>query len=301
VSDRTADYAIITPAYNEAAYIAGAIETVVAQTVRPVVWVIVDDGSVDDTPSIIEGYQRRHDWIVYVRRQKVEGQSYFASNVYAIMDGYRELASVNCDFVGVLDADIMLPRDYYELIIGRFVADERLGVASGVYENLINGQLCPVLSDRRSTPKAIQVFRRDCFAEIGGFIPLRYGGEDTCACAMARMHGWKTWSFPDIKVVHRRPTGTGNARSVLHARYVNGLGEYGMASHPLFVFFKCLRRCVREQPYGLSGIARACGFIAGYAKREPRLLPAEVRRFVRREQLARICTLNRLKNRKGLA
>ena len=142
-------------------------------------------------------------------------QSYFGSNVYAIMEGVKQVALIDYNFLAVLDADITLPGDYYEQILARFAADPRLGVASGIYENLVNGQLQRVINDRRSTPKAIQVFRRSCFEQIGGYVPMKYGGEDACACTMARMHGWKSWSFPELKVIHRRPTGLGNARSIL--------------------------------------------------------------------------------------
>ena len=254
--------------------------------------IVVDDGSTDETAKIVKLYAEQHEWIRYIYRQKTSGQSYFGSNVCAIMEGYSLVKDFSFAYVAILDADISLPLSYYETILGCFGQDSKLGIASGIYKNLIDGELHPVISDRRSTPKAIMVFRREVFEEIGGFLPLAYGGEDTAACIMARMKGWKTWSFPDIKVVHHRPTGIGSARSILKARFMLGLNEYGLGSHPLFVFLKALKRFCREKPYILSGVARFAGYIYGCAKRPPRQTPPDVIRFYRKEQIKRIFCFN---------
>ncbi len=195
---RKGAYVLITPAFNEADHIAQTIETVIRQTMLPSCWVVVDDGSRDGTPAIVQSYADRYKFLCCHRRIRDETQSYFASNVYAIMEGVRRVAALDYEFLAVLDADITLPPDYYEQILSRFDADPTLGVASGIYENLVNGRLQKVMNDRRSTPKAIQVFRRSCFEQIGGYVPMKHGGEDTCACIMARMHGWKAWSFPEV-------------------------------------------------------------------------------------------------------
>ncbi|MBP7051874.1 MAG: glycosyltransferase family 2 protein [Phycisphaerae bacterium] len=287
-------YVIVTPAYNEAKDIAGTIETLVRQTVLPSRWVIVDDGSTDDTAAIVQSYAAKHGFIQYYRRYRDQTQTYFASNVYAIMEGVGQVASEPWDFLAVLDADITLPADYYEQIFARFDADPKLGVASGVYENLMNGKLQKVLNDRRSTPKAIQVFRRACFEAIGGYVPLKHGGEDTCACIMARMNGWKCWSFPEVKVIHRRPTGMGGAASIYRARFRHGLCEYGLATHPLFMLIKSFRRSFCESPLLLGGMLRLGGYLYGYLKREPRQMPPEAIRFIRRDQVGRIVGLNRV-------
>lgn len=287
-------YVLITPAYNEAKHLARTIEAVIRQTVLPLRWVIVDDGSSDNTPDVIQSYARKHDFIQHHRRVRDKSQTYFASNVYAIMEGAEQVASLDYDFIAVLDADITLPEEYYEQIVARFDADPALGVASGIYENLVNGKLQKVLHDRRSTPKAIQVFRRECFETIGGYVPMKYGGEDTCACIMARMNGWKSWSFPELKVIHHRPTGTGNAATVLRARFMQGLCEYGLATHPLFMVTKSLRRCFLESPFLVGGILRFGGYLYGYIKHEPRQISSRVVDFIRRDQFWRVIGLNRI-------
>jgi poly-beta-1,6-N-acetyl-D-glucosamine synthase len=295
-----AGYVIITPAYNEANYIAGTMESVIRQTLLPKRWVIVDDGSLDDTPAVVSSYAQEHAFIHCFQRRRDNAQSYFASNVYAIMEGVRQVADIDYGFLAILDADIVLPDDYYEQILDRFRADPLLGVASGVYENLVDGRLQRVLSDRRSTPKAIQVFRRQCFEQIGGYVPLRHGGEDTCACILARMNGWKSWSFPEVKVIHRRPTGVGNAKSLLRARFVQGLSECTLATHPLFMVVKSLRRCFVERPILLAGILRFCGYVYGCLKREPCQIPPQVAKYARQEQIGRLFHFNRVPSAHGL-
>lgn len=285
---QTAPYVIITPVYNESQFIGSTMESMLQQSIKPIKWVIVDDGSTDETAEIIKTYAQQHEWIRYVYREKTSGQTYFGSNVHAIMEGYGQVKDLLFGHVAILDADISLPATYYETVLGCFEHDSKLGIASGVYENLIDGKLRPVINDRRSTPKAIMVFRREVFEQIGGFLPLKYGGEDTAACVMARMNGWKTWSFSDIKVVHLRPTGLGNAGGVLRARFILGLSEYGLGSHPLFVVLKCFKRSCMEKPYVLSGIVRLYGYIYGCIKQPPRQTPADVMWFYRKEQLQRI-------------
>lgn len=287
-------YVVVTAAYNEARHIAHTVESVIRQTIHPRRWIIVDDGSSDNTAEVIHSRIHACRFLRYVRRERKDKQSYFASNVHALMAGLDHLKEENYAFLGVLDADIVLPDDYYEQILRRFHADARLGVASGIYENLVNGRLEPVLNDRRSTPKAIQVFRRECFERIGGYVPLKYGGEDTCACIMARMHGWVSWSFPELRVVHRRPTGMGSAKGLLRARFRQGLCEYGLSTHPLFMFAKSLRRCLKERPFLVGGMLRLAGYTYGCLSREPRQVPAGVADFVRREQVLRLLCLNRV-------
>ena len=289
-------YVIITPAYNEAAYIEQTIQSVLSQNILPAQWIIVDDSSSDESAKIIKKYAREHDFIHYHFRDKPAGQDYFASNVYAIMEGYDNIKNSCFNFLAILDADICLPRDYYQKILEKFATDNQLGVASGIYENLINGKLCPVLHDRRSTPKAIQVFRREVFEQIGGFLPLKFGGEDTITCIMTRMAGWKAWSFPDIKVIHLRPTGTGAVKNILYVRFRQGICEYNLATHPLFFLLKVLRRIVLEQPYLLGGLARMTGYLYAAARRDKIILPTDVVKFIRQEQLARVRSGNRISN-----
>jgi len=132
---------------------------------------------------------------------------------------------------------------------------------------------------------------------LGGYVPLPHGGEDTCACIMARMNGWKSWSFPELKAVHHRPTGVGNAGGLLRARFLQGLGEWGLSTHPVFMVAKSLRRCALERPRIVGGVLRLSGYAYGCLRREPRWMPPAAARYVRREQLGRLFCFNRIPRR----
>jgi len=281
-------YVIITPAYNEEDAIEITIKSVIRQSILPCKWVIVDDGSTDSTAEIVKRYEAEYDFIEYHSRERIAGQSYYGSNVYAISQGVEQVKGMDYDFLAILDADIDLCGNYYEEIFRRFQCNLELGIATGTYVEEIGGQFLEAVIDRRSTPKAIQVFRKECFEKIGGFIPLKNGGEDSCAEIMARMYGWQTWSFPEIKVVHLKPVGTGDGRGVLQGRFRLGMTDYCLATHPVFMLAKCLRRTVKEKPYVSSGVCRFAGFLKGYIVREPRQIPTSVRVHVRREQLNRL-------------
>lgn len=282
------DYVIITPAYNEAEYIERTIKGVLAQSVLPSKWIIVDDGSTDNTADIIKHYTKSCDFLEYCLRTREEGQSYYGSNVYAIHKGYQIVKDFNYTFLAILDADMELCDNYYEEIFSRFIMNPEMGIATGTYVEEVNGFLTEAIIDRRSTPKALQVFRRECYEKIGGYIPFKFGGEDSCAEIMARMYGWQTWSYPEIKAYHQKTVGTGDGRSILCGRFRQGMTDYSLGTHPLFMLLKCFRRSIIEKPYICSALARLCGYILGYIKREPRQIPEQAKRYVRKEQLKRL-------------
>lgn len=282
------EYVIITPAYNEGDFIRATIESATSQTIVPIKWVIVDDGSTDFTAEIIKQYEKDYEFIEYYKRVREAKQSYYESNVCAILEGYERVKKLNFDYLAILDADIKLCKNYYEEIFKRFEANKSLGIATGTYLESVNGRLMEALIDRRSTPKGLQVFRRACYEQIGGYIPCKNGGEDSCAEIMARMHGWQTWSFPEIKAIHQKPVGTADGKSILHSRFNQGLTDYGLGTHPIFMLAKCLRRCLIEKPYISSGMARLLGFLYGHWLKEEREIPPEVIRFVQKEQIGRL-------------
>ena len=282
------NYVIITPAFNEEANIEAVIKSVIDQTVRPLKWVIIDDGSTDKTLEIARRYEKSHAFIECHTRKRTNYCSYYASNVYAILSGYQKVKELDFDFIAILDADIELCNNYYQEIFKRFSTNPDLGIATGTYLEQVNGEISEAKIDRQSTPKAIQVFRRKCYRQIGGYIPFKNGGEDSCAEVMARMLGWQTWSFPEIKVMHLKPVGTAQGQSILRGRYKLGLTDYCLGTHPLFMLAKALRRCFLEKPFISSGFCRLAGYISGYLKTEPRQIPRRARAYLRKEQLGRL-------------
>lgn len=282
------EYVLITPAHNEKDLIELVIRSVISQTILPKKWVIVDDASTDETEKIIRKCEARCDFIMYHRLQKLNTESRYARRAQAFLVGYEQIKTLGFNFIGGLDADISLEPTYYECILEEFDKNPQLGIASGVYVDKIGNRLQRVPIDMNHTPGAIQMFRRECYEAIGGYIPQKYGGDDSCAEIIARMNGWQTRSFPQYEVVHHRLVGTADGKSVLRAKFGQGLTEYGVATHPVFMLAKSFRRAFLEKPYFTASLARLAGFVYGYWLREERKIPPEAIRFVRREQIRRL-------------
>ena len=169
----TLRYALITPAWNEAAHLPELIRSVASQTVLPVAWVIVSDGSTDATDEIVRRASAEHSWIKLLRRER-DKTRHFAGKAYAVNAGYQSIASLDFELIGNLDADMTLPPDYYAFLIGRFVADVNLGVAGTPF---VEDQSKPdahtyahAFADLSHVSGACQFFRRTCFDEIGGYM-----------------------------------------------------------------------------------------------------------------------------------
>jgi poly-beta-1,6-N-acetyl-D-glucosamine synthase len=278
-------YVLITPVRNEQDTIEGTLDSVLRQTVQPARWVIVSDSSTDRTDEIIQHHARQHDFIELIRLNRPTERS-FAAKIAAFNLGYEALRDEAFDLIGNLDADVTFDPDYYEQIMRLFGRNPRLGIAGGIIMEYLAGGFRKQQSSSLHTPGATQVFRRQCFEEIGGYLPLKNGGEDSAADIMARMRGWQTQSFGHLRVFHHRRVGSGLG-GVLRARYYAGVTDYNLGKHPVFMLAKSLRR-LNESPCVLSSICRMAGFFHALARRGERPVPVEFIEFVRREQLKRL-------------
>lgn len=279
-------YVLITAARNEEVTIEKTIQAVISQTILPQKWVIVSDSSTDRTDEIVKKYVDKYDFICLHRREADSSRN-FASQVYAVRAGAEQLNGIEYDFIGDIDADITLQPDYYEGIFEIFGDNPKLGIAGGIVCEPHNGKWIPLRTNVKwSVSGAIQMFRRQCYNDIGGYIPLKKGGQDAIAEVMARMHGWDVRSFPDIEVFHYRSIGScyGNA---LVRRFHFGVSEYLYGNHPLFELTKCLYQ-MKQKPYLLGSIFRLCGYCWAFLRREPREVPAEVVAYMRSEQKKRL-------------
>jgi hypothetical protein len=288
VDDRQPPYVLVTAAHNEEGYIEKAIESVASQTMPPVRWVIVDDGSVDATGEIVERHAAQLSFIRAVHVAKREIRS-FASKSYALNIGAKHLDSADHAFIGHLDADISFGPNYLEALLGKFVEDDRLGVAGGFIYEQLNGRFqSRRMNTERSVAGAVQMFRRECYKAVGDFLALPFGGEDWHAEIKARMAGWRVAAFPDLKVYHHRPTCA--AEGLLRSCYRQGLMDYGLGSHPLFEFAKVARR-LPGKPAVIGPLTRLFAFASAYCRREKRLVSPEVVKFLQSEQMGRMASL----------
>ncbi len=282
------DYVLITPVHNEDEFIEETIKSVISQSVLPARWVIVDDASEDRTCEIIQEYEARHDFIEYYRLERGDIESYYSRRTYVFLAGYEKVKHLEYDYIAALDADLLLPQNYYEGILTEFDSNPKLGIASGVYLDMIDARPRKVLRSNISTSGGLQVFRRECYEQIGGYVPLRYGGDDSLAEYTARMKGWHTRSFPAYRAIHKRPVGTRGKAGMLRARYCQGMTDYYLGTHVLFMLAKSLRRALLEKPYIVGAASRMAGFMAGCFSSEKTNIPDEVIKYVRKEQMGRL-------------
>jgi len=281
-------YVLMTSAYNEEAYIQKTIHSVLAQTQLPGRWVIVSDGSVDRTDEIVKSYARKHEFIRFLRNERSPGRS-FRSKVIALQSASKLLESVEFEFIGNLDADVSVGPSYFEDLLACFNLDPKLGLAAGfVCEKKGEYYESRTINRIHSVAHAAQLVRRECYEAIGGYAALEHGSEDWHAQVSARMSGWKARAFPELQILHHRPTGS--ADHLLRSRFREGRSDYDFGSDPFFEALKCFQR-LPESPFIIGGIARFAGFTWSYVRRAERPVRPEVVAFVRSEQRQRLLSV----------
>jgi poly-beta-1,6-N-acetyl-D-glucosamine synthase len=279
-------YVIVTPVRNEAAHLEANIASVVSQTVRPAEWILVDDGSTDATGVIIDKWASQHAWIKALHRHD-RGFRYQGTGVIqAFYDGYQALTMSDWEYVVKLDGDLIFGPDYFEKCFEEFGKDPLLGIGGGILYQVEEGQMKMEVHQSFHVRGATKIYRRACWDALGGL--MKSPGWDTVDELKAHFLGWKTRTFPDIRVQHRRPTGAvdGAWRNAVK----HGVGNYVAAYHPLFIVFKCLKRVV-DKPYGVDSLGIFYGFLSGYAKQVPRIEDPAFIHYIRRQQLRRLFLL----------
>jgi glycosyltransferase involved in cell wall biosynthesis len=284
--DSRPSYVLITPARNEEEFIEKTIKSTTRQTYLPLKWVIVNDGSTDSTASRIDPYLSKYESIEPVNLP-VRRERNFAAKVHAFTSGRERLKDINYEIIANLDSDVLLDRDHFEFLLGKFRDEPRLGVAGTVFreeggynsgtdsfegQNYVSGQC--------------QVFRRECFEEIGGYFANKAGGIDWIAVETARMKGWKTRSYKEKSFFHHRPLGTAD-RGVLAASFSYGQKDYFLGGHPLWELFRVSYR-MTKRPYLVDGLALGLGYGLAAVRRLKRPVSKELMAFHRREQMRKL-------------
>lgn len=278
-------YALITPARNEEEFIELTIQSVVAQTIRPVKWVIVSDGSTDRTDEIVARYAAQHDWIELVRMPERSARD-FGGKVKSFNAGYARMHGVKFDIIGSLDADITFDESYFEFLLGKFEADPLLGVGGTPFDEGKGGYDYR-FSSIEHVSGACQLFRKECYEAIGGYVPLKGGGIDVVAVMTARMKGWRTRSFTEKSSFHHRPMGTATTSTRFAASFNLGKRCYRLGWHPMWQFVRSFYQMTRK-PYFTGGLALMLGYFWAFVQHEERPISAELIRFQRQEQMKRL-------------
>jgi glycosyltransferase involved in cell wall biosynthesis len=273
-------YVVITPVRNEEKYIEKTISSMTSQTLKPVKWIIVNDGSTDKTGDIIEKHAAIYNWIKPVHNKDRGFRQAGGGVMEAFYKGYNALDIRDWDFIVKLDGDLEFQKDYFEKCFEYFDNDEKLGISGGGIYHAVDGGVELEEDHLFHVRGATKIYRKACWDSIGGLI--KAPGWDTLDELKAHMFGWKTKGIPGLKVIHLRYTG--GAEGSWKDWVKNGLGCYISGYHPLFMFFKCVKR-IFQRPYGVVPIGLMYGFLGGYIRRVKRVDDKELVCYLRKEQL----------------
>lgn len=277
-------YALITPARNEEEHIEKTIRSVISQTVLPQRWVIVSDGSTDRTDAIIDQYRSRYGWIELVRMPEHRDRQ-FAAKVNSFNAGYERIKGMSHDIIGSLDADISFDNGYFEFLLSKFSEFPSLGVAGTPFVEG-SSHYDYRFTNIEHVSGACQLFRRECFEDIGGYVPIKGGGIDWTAVTTARMKGWMTRTFTEKICLHHRKMGTGNS-STLMTWFKHGRKDYFLGGHPLWEMFRALYQMTKK-PYIVGGSLLFFGYAWALLSRIERPISEELMKFHRDEQIQRL-------------
>jgi biofilm PGA synthesis N-glycosyltransferase PgaC len=274
-------YVVVTPARNESEFIEQTILSVTRQSVLPMKWVIVSDGSTDGTDDIVRRYCGKFPWIELVCMPPRE-ERHFAGKVFSFNAGYAKVAGLDFDFIASLDADISFEPAYFEYLLGQFPRNAELGLAGTPFREGTS-QYDYRFSRKEHVSGACQVFRRECFKAIGGYVPLKVGGIDLVAVVTARMKGWKTQTFDEMVCIHHRRIGTAG-QSVFKASYKSGYHDFLMGVHPLWQLFRSIYQMSRK-PFVIAGFLLLAGYLHAWISGAKRPVSQEFVIFRRKEQM----------------
>lgn len=276
-------YLLVSPCRNESDYMRRTLDSVVAQTVQPKLWIIVDDGSTDDTPQILADYAAQHDWIRIVAKPDRGHRAVGPGVIEAFYYGLDNVTLSDFDYLCKLDLDLDLPFGYFETLIQRMEANSRIGTCSGKpYFRSGSGRMISEKCGDEMSVGMTKFYRTECFEQIGGFV--REVMWDAIDCHKARHLGWiaVSWDDPEIRFEHLRPMGS-SQQSVFTGRRRHGFGQYYMGSDPLYFIATAVFR-MAHPPYVLGGLAMMQGFLGAWMRGEEQHGDAELRAFIRTYQ-----------------
>ncbi|NLG17668.1 MAG: glycosyltransferase family 2 protein [Fibrobacter sp.] len=279
------EFVLITPAKNEEKNIWRTIEAVVSQTVLPLEWVIVSDGSTDRTDEIVNEYCKKYSFIKLIRNES-PAEKDFSSKVHAFNKGQAALMAGAYSYIGNIDADVTFEPEYFKKIVEAMEKKPTLGIAGGLIYESYDGKVRPMRTSSNSVAGAVQLFRRECFECIGGYIPIKIGGIDSAAEIFARAKGWEVKTISECKVLHHGRVLTGK-KNRTYTLFQSGLGRYRLGYHPIFHLFTCCMRLL-EAPVFIGSIMFLLGYISGVFRKAKRVLPVDVVSHLRQEQMNRI-------------
>ena len=280
-------YCLITPCRDEAGFIRTTLETTCTQSILPALWILVDDGSTDDTPQILEEFARQYDFIRVIRRCDRGARAVGPGVIEAFYEGLAHVDLSRFDYIVKFDGDLEIPSRYFERIMELMEADSLLGNLSGkLFQRRRDGTLVEERTGDENAVGPVKFYRVECFEDIGGFVrEASWDGIDGHIC---RMKGWIARSIddPDLRIVHLRPMGS-SQQNIIVGRVRWGRGKYFMGSAWYYALASAIYRSA-ERPYILGGLAILWGYFKALLSRQSRYENGEYITYLRkfeREQL----------------
>jgi biofilm PGA synthesis N-glycosyltransferase PgaC len=279
-------YVLISPCRDEAEYMRRTLESVLAQSILPALWVVVDDGSTDDTSAILESYRSRMPYLKVVRRADRGGRNVGPGVIEAFYTGLETVALEEFDYLCKLDLDLDLPPRYFELLMERMDSNSRLGTTSGKPYFIApgNAKLVAEVCGGEMSVGMTKFYRVQCFREIGGFVrQVMWDGID---CHRCRMLGWVAESVDEeaLRFIHLRPMGS-SQKGIWTGRVRSGYGQYFMGTAPAY-FLACTIFRLPKHPILVGSIAMLWGYASSALRGVARYDDLEFRKFLRRYQYA---------------
>ena len=265
------NYIIVSPVKDEEKYIETTIRSIISQTIKPSVWIIVDDSSEDTTAEIIERYIVDHPWIKLIRTKRNDERQPGAPVINAFNKGYDLIKDNSFDFIVKLDCDLRLHPDYFERLIEQFGKNIKLGIASGIYLENKGNDWTPIEMPSYHAAGACKVLRKDCFHQIDGFIPAK--GWDTIDEIKAHRKDWETCHFDSIKFFHLKTEGTGIG--LARTNMIHGDIYYTTGGGFLFFMFKVVHGIIFCTPIFIGGLMMLFGYLRSLLLRKKRLVSQE--------------------------
>ncbi len=276
-------YVLITPCRDEADYLPITIASIAKQTIQPTNWIIVDDGSQDETPQILAEALDKYPFIQVIQKADRGVRAVGPGVIEAFYCGLDAIDLNDYDYICKFDGDLDLPIQYFQKIMERMEAEPRLGTCSGKpYFYGPNKQLVSEACGDEMSVGMIKFYRTECFRQIGGFVrQVMWDGID---CHNCRLLGWMacSWDDPEIRFIHLRPMGSSH-RSIIRGRMRHGFGQYFMGTGPLYMLASVLFRVTRR-PFVIGGLAMGWGYLRSFLRREKRYDDLAFRSFLRRYQ-----------------
>jgi len=279
-------YIIITPVRDEQSRIEKTLASVCSQKIRPAKWIIVDDGSCDNTRDIVRGYIRHNPWIELCVKVSPDNERGLGQPVIeAFNQGLEKIDLEGIDFITKIDGDVSFKEDYFRALLYKFEENPRLGISGGVTYVKIGDELVPENTDPGTNVQgAVKMYRKKCFSDIEGIVPIL--GWDHIDQIKARMKGWDTGSFPELKVLHHRRMGS-SIDNIFKGKMRWGKTSHAIGSHPLFVLAKGMYH-IFQRPYIIGGLSFFAGYIIASFSKMPVYRDRGYIKFLHQYELSRL-------------